>query len=370
MGREWFQAHMKLKNFMMEHPEIQITHRVIAIPENVRPEFYRQFNQVRTAFLKEQLPNFPRETKRLKENYVKAEEDVKGLLELEEIFIARDLYHFLNDANGRLAQELFDLLFNLLKGQIDDETFEKEAARYLKRSYGELFQWAYQKWIVLSLVILLKANKIFSVTVPPVEMTPRGPKIVVEPQSVPKPQESRQLSLLRDTTPVFIAPDFIIYSPMINRFVSFGAEIGNLDIRSGVMWKAAEASPGREWYNLEALEPLWRRYNTLNLRFDLIIYTHDKIEDIALIADSERICRPDLILVCMERVDPLEKALEKASLYKTFLNPKYGTFIFSISPSKKLVQDKAEEGTFLLPIGFNQAKMNSIVNALSLGNIR
>ena len=370
MGREWYQAHIKLKNFITGHPEIQFSHRVVAIPENVRPEFYRLFNQVRTTFVKEQLPNLPRETKRLKENYDQAEGDVKRLLKLKEISIPMDLYKFLNDANGRLAQELFNPLFNLLKGQIDAGTFEKEAAKNLKRSYGELFQWAYQKWIILSLVILLKANKIFSVTVPPIEMTPRGPKIVVEPQSTPKPQESRQLSLLRDTTPVFIAPDFIIHSPMINRFVSFGTEIGNLDMRAGAMWKAAEVSPGREWYTLEALEPLWKRCNPLDLRFDLMIYTGNKIEDLALIADSERICRPDLILVWLGRDDSLRKTLEKAGLYKTFLNPKYGTFIVSISPFKKLGQNKMEEGTFLLPVGFNQAKINSIVNALNMGNIR
>lgn len=363
----WYQAYKKLQTFITKHPEIQITSHVITLPEHVRPNFYRLFNQVRKTFVKEQLPNLPRETQRLRENYFTAEGDVKRLLNLEEISVPMDLYKFLNDAKDRLAQDLFNLVFNLLKEQIDTETFEKEAAKNLKRSYRELFQWTYQKWMILSLVRLLKANKIFFVTVPPIEMTSRGPKIVIEPQSIPKPKESRQLSLLHDTTPVFIAPDFIIYSPLIHQFVSVGTEIGNLDMRAGVMWKAAEVSPGREWYTLEALEPLWMRCSPLDLRFDLMIYTHEKIEDLALIADSERICRPDLILVWLGRDDSLGKTIEKASLYKTFLNPKRGTFIVSQSPSKKLPQDKLDEGTFLIPIGFNQAKMNSIIGALSIG---
>jgi hypothetical protein len=369
MEMMWFQAYEKLRHFITKHPEIQITRHVIAIPENIRPEFYRLFNQVRTDFVKKQFPNLPGETKRLKENYDQAEEDVKGLLELEKISIAMDLYHFLNDAKGRLSQELLDLLFNLLKNQIDVETFEKEATIDLKRSYRELFHWVYQKWIALSLVKLLKAKKNFSVPVPSIEMTPRGPKIVVDPKPVPKPENSREISFLHDTTPVFIVPDFIIYSSRIRRYVALRTEIGNLDTTAEVMWKASEISTERQWHSHKELEFLWRKYYTLDLKFDLFLYTHNRPKDIALIADVERICRPDLILVCMERGDPLEKGLEKSSLYKKFLNPKFGTFIVSISPFKKVGQDKMEEETFLLTIGFNQAKMNSIVNALGMGNI-
>jgi len=361
----WYQAYIKLRNFITERPEIQITYRVIAIPEDIRPEFYRLFNHVRRAFVKEQLPNFTKETRRLRENYVKAEEDVKKLLGLEEVSIATDLYKFLNDADGRLTQELFDLLFNLLKQQIDAETFEKEAAISLRSSYRELYQRAYQKWVALSLVKLLKTNKNFSVVVPSLEMTPRGPKIVVDPKPVPKPQESSQLSFLHDTTPVFIAPDFIIYSPKVEQFVAIRTEIGNLDITADVMWKASEVSAERQWYDLKDLEPLWRKYHTLGLRFDVFIYIHDRIEDIVLIADAERICRPDLILVCIAQEDKWERILEKGKIYRNFLNPKYGTFIVSRNPSGRFVQDKLEEGTYLLPIGFNQAKINSIVKALS-----
>ena len=96
MGREWYQAHIKLKNFITGHPEIQFSHRVIAIPENVRPEFYRLFNQVRTDFVKEQLPNLPRETKRLKEHYVKADGDVKRLLKLAVLGKKEEITNLLN----------------------------------------------------------------------------------------------------------------------------------------------------------------------------------------------------------------------------------------------------------------------------------
>ncbi|MFB3885506.1 MAG: hypothetical protein ACE144_09780 [Thermodesulfobacteriota bacterium] len=364
MERRWYQAYIELRNLVAEHPEIKVTDRVVAIPENLRPEFYHLFNRTRILFVQEHLPNLPKETNPLGKNYVKAEQDVKRLLGLEEISIATDLREFLKDPNGRLTRELFNPLFNLLKQQIEVEAFEKEGTRTLRSSYGELYQRVYQKWVVLALVKLFKANKLFSVAVPSLEMTPRGPKIVVDPQPVPHPQESRHLTFLHDTTPGFIAPDFIIYSPRIMRFVAFRTEIGDLDSTAESMWKASERSAEREWYCLKVFKPFWEKYGAFGLRSDLIMNLHERMEDLVLIADAETFCRPDLVLVSMGREDPLEKLLQKKNLYQRFLHPKFGTFIVCMEPLEKSAQLEWEESAYGLPVGFRQNQLSPIFRIL------
>lgn len=333
-NRPWHQALTKLKDFIKKRPEIQLTPHVTAIPENVRAEFYRLFNLVRTSFLAELLPDLSHEIMGLKINYDKIHDDVKRQLGLEEIFIAQDLQKFMDDADGRLTQEIFELLFNLINKEIDNEKFESQAVIRLNYCYRTLYRGLYHKWIALSLIKLLKANRNFKVDVPPIELSARGPKIMLDAQPVPKPQESKRLSFYNDTAPAFIAPDFIIYSPWIRQFVAFKSDLGRLDITAEVMWRASSLSEDRAWFDLRALQSFWRCSHTLELQYDFILYFDDNIEDISLIADSEKICRPDLILVCIDRDDSLlAKALEREKLYKNFLKPKYGVALITMTPS-------------------------------------
>ena len=62
-------------------------------------------------------------------------------------------------------------------------------------------------------------------------------------------------------------------------------------------------------------------------------------------------------------IERFQKALEKTKFYKRFLNPKYGTIIVSRNSSGRFARE-LEDGTYLFPIGFNQTKLNAILNRL------
>ena len=51
MPNTWQEAYSKLTDFIAEHPEVEIEATRRRLPDNVRPEFYRLFSAVRTAFI-------------------------------------------------------------------------------------------------------------------------------------------------------------------------------------------------------------------------------------------------------------------------------------------------------------------------------
>jgi hypothetical protein len=362
----WKQAYEELRGFAVGDSQIRLTPQVTIIPERVRPTFYQLFDNTRTTFVREQLPECSNETKRLRDLYFNVEEKVKRMLDLEEVVIPTGLSKFLKDTEGRLSEALFDRLFDLLRGQMDVETFEKKTSIVLKDLYSELFQQAYRYWAVLSLIELLRGRKHFSVKAPLIGMTARGPKIVTDPQAIPKPQAARQLSFFSETIPAFIVPNFVVDSAEIGQFVALKTEIGDVYSQAQVMWRAADASPEREWFFHEDLEPLWKRYHILDLKRDVLIYVCDRLSDGALVADSERFARPDGIIICVSRNDEMEKSYEKGRLYRDYLRPRSGIFmIFLDSPEETPVSPF--EDIRWLPVGFEQTKLLPILHSLKRG---
>jgi hypothetical protein len=193
-------------------------------------------------------------------------------------------------------------------------------------------------------------------------MGAKEPIFIKEPRPASMPQESTYLSFVHDTPPVFIVPDFIIYSAKINRYVSFRSEIGALDVKAEVMWTASDLSEAMEWYTLKSLR---EKYGPMDLGFCLIIYVDHRLKATALIADSERICRPDLILVCIGQDDPFAENWERASFYKRVLKPRRGLFILSKGSVRESLPDAMEEDMNFIEVGFNRSKMGFIINALT-----
>jgi len=361
MLTRWYQQYEKLQDFMSDHPEIKIENGFVRIPESTRTEFYRLFNDVRIAFLEGEFPGLFNEVKLLEVSYVKTEGEIVRLLGLEEISMVSDLRKFLHDPKDRLMRELFDLLFYLLKGKIEVEMFQNEASRNVKSTYAKLYRLAYQKWVTLSLVKMLEADKSFTVRTPSLEMSPRGPVVIIDSKPVPQPEESRSLSFEHDTTPVFIVPDFIIHSRKLDRYLGFRSELRGLGTFTEVMWTASQISEAREWYNIESPRD---RHNLLALRFALIIYVSDRLEDTALIADSKRICRPDLIVECIVQDDLFDEDLKRVNFYKGALRPKKGIFLILKDSALNLRCEKGDGDIHLLTVHFDQPKLTTIINTL------
>lgn len=351
--KDWQQKYALLTEFITGHPEVNIGKSSVRIPKETRPDFYKLFDSVRMAFLRETFPDFAGDTAILMENYTEVKEDVAKLLELKGITASSPLGEFLQSPPEELIRGLFNTLFDLLQDKIDITEFEKMASQDIKSSFEKLFLSGYEKWMVLSLMKMLDADKLFRINLKKLTLTDiwkRG-LTVIEP--VPIPQESSHLKFNGyNTEDTFITPDAIFHSVSLNKYVSFRSEIGVS------LATASNESEKREWYPVDAVAPLESGLT--------LIYLADKPEEISLVADIKKICRPDVIIACRVQKDWYEKeALEKIESRHLKLKPKMGTYIVSKGPVPVDKNEGLLEGINFLSVGFAKSGLEAIINALS-----
>ena len=325
----WKKEYSELKEYVANNPRIKISRDVIAMPGDVRPEFYQLFNKTREAFLKEKCQTLLNEATPLSSNYAQAALEVTKSLGLYEIKLPDKLNWFLNDPVNGLIRSIYNSLFNLLKEEIDMGTFEREASESIKTSFKQLLKSGYEKWVVLSLVNLLVPDRALVIPIEDIkgkchELEPDEKTGFCEEQP-PDPEEMEILSLRRDLgEDAFIISDLIVRSTKLNRYVSIGADL------TDATWTAKAVSGKREWHRIRELG---RDLVPIDNWPDLVIYIDDQPEDIALVADFGRFCRPDIIVECMEQVDWYQKGgLDKVRQNYDFLKPRLGSYIISRLP--------------------------------------
>ena len=351
MANGWQKAYQELKDFIAWNPRIEIGESVISIPEDLRLEFYRLFDMVRVAFVEEKFPLLLDGVTLLSESYFKVEQEVTELLGLDSISVPGNLHKFLSNPKERLIEGVFDSLFDLLKGEVDFEVFEWQASRELEGTFRGFYHSGYEKWVALSLLKLLEPDTNFHITL---DMPVPRQRIRHPPPLeglAPSPEESRHLSFEHQPSPTFTVPDFIVRSTKLNGYVA---------LRSGFvmpMAAADNASKKREWFSLNSVQA-----------FDphvILLFVDDNPEDISLVADKDRICRPDLMIKCMVKKDWYQKAdLEEVKLHHDTLNPKMGTYVIYGETTPILESGRSDSNIYILTVGFDTSKLASVINTL------
>jgi hypothetical protein len=316
----WQNRYLLLKDFISKHEEIRITSEFTRIPKNVREEFYARFDDVRKTFVEETMPELLQDAVTLSQNVNREEEEVKGLLGLEAVEYNVVLQWLLLDPQGFVLRETFDLLFGLLKQKYESGVFEQLAKQNVTSFFRENFPRGFEKWVELSLIQLLKADKMFQFDeceVPLADAHRVGGNVIEE---VPLPVESRRLEFRGEAEKAFILPSFTINSAVLNHYVSIRSDAQN------AMAVANHINETNDWLRLDSaghtMEALKKPGITL-------LYVARKPEDIALIADQKKILRPDMILDCKVFENWSYDNLETVNLLRNSLKPRIGTFIIS-----------------------------------------
>lgn len=380
MSTKWQDAFAKLQDFIKSNSSITISKVVIGIPDDVRPEFYRLFDDVRMTFVEEKFPALLREAEILSKNYIQAEQEVKELLKLDNIYTLGFLDKFLHGTRKELTRELFDPLFELLRGTIDTGTFERQGVKDIEAIYERSHRLGYAKWLALSLVKKLESDKIFTITPPECKLDGHGAPICCE-NDVSYPQESKFLTFEHgpDHYPPFITPHFIVHSAKLNRYVAIRTEL--IAPAENI---ALNNSEKREWYNFTSLK---REYDLAISNPGLLIYIGDDPEELALIADKDRMCRPDMIVEYREPWDWENKDITANTRLYDVLNPRLGRYIISREPVAEPVSQETprkpaeeqllagqvaqaeEKAVYNLTVNFDQSGLEPIMEKLVNANI-
>jgi hypothetical protein len=160
---QWKQKYDVLKDYVTTNPEIHIDTSEVSIPEHLRDEFYKHFDDVRNAVVEAHYGSSPLEVDALRRNYIQSEKELGGLLGLERIELPIDLSSFLHNPKEGLARGLFNRLFEMVQGKITADDFERMAYGDLTAITAELFRLGYEPWAALALIRLLDPDGAFGV---------------------------------------------------------------------------------------------------------------------------------------------------------------------------------------------------------------
>jgi hypothetical protein len=98
----------------------------------------------------------------------------------------------------------------------------------------------------------------------------------------------------------------------------------------------------------------------------VLVYIADKAEDLSLVADVNRICRPDIVLECYgDDGWYQQEKLERVQLRHNALKPKIGTFIICRETVPELAASDLENDIKTITASFDITKLEPIVSTLT-----
>ena len=359
MSKSWHGRYEALTSFIGDQPLVEIGENIVSIDETVRDEFYKKFNDVRAAFLGRELSEWLDTAHFLSGRYAKIEGRLRELLGLEAVMMPVAMQRFLADPLKQLARDLFDPLFELLQGKIEPEAFEEKAAEGVKESFRDFYQRGYIKWFILNLVENIDPDRIFEVPLP----KPTSKQLIKHRddirQNIPFPCETRALRFEVDRNDILLTPDFIIHSKKLEKYVAFRTELGK------ALWRASYYSEKREWF---AISFLIEKYGFTELKPDLLLYIGDNLADISLVADCEKLCRPDLSIFFMDQLDCEEdratRRMASIRLAHDILNPLKGTLVVAQKHLPETLEKQLDENMQVIHFGFDKLNWQVLVNAV------
>jgi hypothetical protein len=316
MSPNWRQAYTDIADYVTRNPRISLGQEVIEIPDQNKTEFYNRFNLVRASFIEEHFPAMIPEAAKISRALSEAEIELLSRLGLEEIELPPTLRWYVKDPIDALRRMLYDSLFDLLRGKIDIEYFETAGVQTVRAMDNRLRYTAYQFWVAFSLAVMIEPEALYTVDAHVADSTiSHAEALNPNEQPVKRPQQATRLSL-RQEDYIFTVPDMILKSIKLNRCVAI-----RIEPRSAT-WTATNANEKAEWLSIDV--------NTPFLPGMIIVNLAKEPWDLALVADAEKIRRPDAVLIS-EGLDGWFECDWKPEvlLSNSILKPKSGTFIVS-----------------------------------------
>ncbi len=349
MPNYWQKEYDKLIDFIKKHAEVRLQKDGICLPGSVRPQFYQLFDNVRTALIEERMPDLLDLAFVLSQNYLEVEQKIVKLLSLSDISMNPSLSRFLHDPLDQIRREVFDPLFDLLRGLIDITGFETKSTKSIRAAFWPLYRLGYEKWVILCLSGFLEPTKSFGFTMQDFALADAHKSGGIIKGESPKPEESKRILFNYDMESSFIIPDLLFYSAKINKYVAIRSQIGE-----GI-GTATNTYKSRNWYSLNSLATI--RPNLT------LVYIANNPEEISLVADAKVICRPDLLILCEAQSEMRHDQIFEIQLQYENLKPALGAYIITKGLLSK--QDGIGDGICFIDTGFEPSRLQPIISSLA-----
>ncbi|MCL2679806.1 MAG: hypothetical protein FWF18_05995 [Dehalococcoidia bacterium] len=327
MPAAWIQALSELEDFISATPEVQITNEVVTLPDSVRPQFYRYFNNVRAAFIAEKFSVEIEQARELAVHFGAARETMCQKLELEDIEIGSRMRQFFETPGVCLERLLFDPLFEVVKHKLEKDQFEKRSTDAINELFTNLFHTGYNLWVTMSIINAVDPSAAFIVPMPDNRTEPDLTDAEHVPGGglarVPALEKPVKVSFEHIPFTALLVPRIIVHSRKLACFLSFRTDYHDVYRRDDSF-----KDPGK-WTNTI---DLWRKYGKNDLWPDIGIYIGTSADELSLVADYSHVVKPQLLVESMDRVDWHEKRVPAVNRHHEISQPPAGGFVVCREP--------------------------------------
>ena len=340
---QWKQTYERLKDYIAAHPEIIIGENEVSIPQPVRDEFYRHFDDVRRAVIEDHFSVVPIDVRALSAHYVRVEQEVIRLLNLERICTPVDLDSFLRDPKEGLIRVLYNKTFDMLQGKISEEIFEAQAMDDLVRATEDLFRLGYERWAALELIRLLDPDRAFFVD--------------LDEDFKPVLADLQEISFGRQAHhPTMRIPEFVLHLRAHDRYVA-------------VKMALAQEIEG---FAVRFKPPVRPKKKTGDTSFALdsrvlFLSLMKSPEDIPVYADIYEctLTSPDLMIEYINEADLNNpNAQEQVRKHIADLKPKLGTRLIVVGAAKDPDPAALPDNVHAVAPGFDPSRLQSIAASI------
>ncbi len=203
----WKREYESLSAFISAHPEIVINKSEVSIPQNLRDEFYRHFDDIRTAAVKSYYSALPAEIGLLRDNFLQIEKEIIERLHLERISMPLDLSSFLHNPEEGLIRIIYNRTFDVLQGKISADEYEIGVGDDLQTAAAGLYRLGYEWWAALAMIMLLDPDE--------------AHQVALDDDYKPILAEMKEICFGRQAHhPTIRIPEFVIHSRKIDKYVA------------------------------------------------------------------------------------------------------------------------------------------------------
>jgi len=339
----WKREYQLLCDFIAAHPEIVIKTNEISIPQSLRDEFYRGFDDIRRAVVKDYYSTLPAEIGLLRDNFLKIEKEIIERLHLERISMPLDLSSFLHNPQEGLIRTLYNRTFDMLQGKITADAFERQAGDDLQAVAADLYRLGYEWWAALALIKSLDPDEAYQVGFD------EDYKLILE--------AIKEISFGRQAHhPTMRIPEFVIHSRKMDRYVAVKMPLAR-EVETFVVPFKPPVRPKKKTGDTSL---------ALDSRVMLLSFMESK-EKIPIFADIYEctLTSPHwMIEYATERELRDPNAMGEVQHHLESLKPKLGTCLVLIDLENESGLDDMPENIRAVSVGFDQSKLQAVVEEL------
>lgn len=340
----WKKEHTIIEDFIAANPGIVIAKSEVSIPKDLRDQFYKHFDDIRKAVVKDFQTSMRPEIGLLRDNFIQIEKEIIDRLHLENISMPLDLSSFLHNPEEGLIRVLYNRTFDLLQGKIAMDEFEKLAGNDLETAAAVLYRLGYEWWAALTIIKLLDPDEAYQVDLDD-EYTP----ILTDMKDICFGRQAHH--------PTMRIPEFVIHSRKIDKYVAVKMPLAR-EVDTFVVTTKPPVKPRKKTGDTSL---------ALDSRVMLLSFMESGT-DIPVIADIYEctLNSPNWMIECITENELRNPdAIYSVKHHSASMKPKHGMCLLLVDPIDGSVLEDMPENIRTVAAGFDPSRLSAAINEFS-----